>query len=232
MSKARSKRAHASGSKSNFFGVDLVMNPKAVEQAKIKLEKAQKAIESLKAAQDYAPAEEAWADFLMAASTLYSKLEQGAKSDGKSLAWFGRKKHDRRKDPLLRYLHYARNSEEHGIDRVVARKPGMESARGIKLGFGQRDPWQLRVLNQETLKPEGPPVKAFQEGQSIKLVRVFDDRFKDHCDPPEEHLGKALNSSCVIPTDVGELALAYLKSLVTEAESLVADSAASKIIAA
>ena len=51
---------------------------------------------------DFAHAEEAWTDFLLAASTIYTKLEQGAKTSGQSAAWFGRKKKQRRDDPVLR----------------------------------------------------------------------------------------------------------------------------------
>ena len=107
----------------------------------------------------------------------------------------------------------------------------MRSARGLKLRFGQRDPWTVRAINKQTGLPEGEPVTAFQEGPSIRLVRVFDSRFGDYCDPPKEHFERPLHSSGFIPTDVGTFALTYLKSLVIEAEALVAESAPSKDIA-
>lgn len=197
------------------------MDARAVEQAKEQLERAEQALETLKAADDYKPAERAWADFILAASTVYSKLEQGAKSDGKSNGWFGRKKKERKDDPLLRYLHFARNGEEHGIDRVVARVAGNKTGFKEKLlKFGERIPVKVRTVDKNRT-PTGPEVDASLDGPSIKLVRVYDRRFNDHCDPPKEHLGERVSYSGTVPSQVGELGLAYLKALVGEAEALV-----------
>jgi hypothetical protein len=88
------------------------MNPSAVLQAKQRLLKLEKALSALRSATTVEDAEEAWTDFLLAASTIYSKLEQGSKGYAKTEPWFGKKKKERKDDPLLRYLHYARNSDE------------------------------------------------------------------------------------------------------------------------
>ena len=95
------------------------MNLQAVEQAKIRLAKAEKTFDAMRSSTTLEDMEEAWTDFLIAVSAIYSKLEQGAKGNSKSEGWFGRKKRERRKDPLLKYLHAARNSNEHGIERIV-----------------------------------------------------------------------------------------------------------------
>jgi hypothetical protein len=63
-------------------------------------------------------------------STIYSKLEQGAKGCGPSDAWFGRKKYDRKTDPLLRYIHHARNADEHGLEAVTSHDPASLSVGG------------------------------------------------------------------------------------------------------
>jgi hypothetical protein len=52
------------------------MDAIAVEQAKGRLRRAEKAIQALEAADSFEAAEEAWTDFLLAAGTIYSKLEQ------------------------------------------------------------------------------------------------------------------------------------------------------------
>jgi hypothetical protein len=78
------------------------MDPQAVDQAKARLRKAKKALDALKKANDFEPAEDAWSDFLLAAAAIYSKLEQGAKSKGASAGWFGRKKKERKDDPFKR----------------------------------------------------------------------------------------------------------------------------------
>src|SRR5207249_4288002 len=109
------RRASSSRFSSSGLGV-FVMDPVALALAKNKLYVAAESNAKLQAATTYVDAELAWSAFIMAASTIYSKLEQGAKSSGKSQGWFGRKKKERRTDALLRYLHFARNSDEHGLE--------------------------------------------------------------------------------------------------------------------
>jgi len=77
-----------------------VMDAQAVEQAKGRLQRAERSLDRLKAATNYDEAEEVWSDFLLAAATIYTKLQQGSKSNGTSSGWFGRKKKERREDPL------------------------------------------------------------------------------------------------------------------------------------
>jgi hypothetical protein len=78
-------------------------------------------LKELKETKDPAIIETLWENFLIAANGIYSKLERGAKTNGKSKAWYGRKKHERKNDPLLSYLHHARNAAEHGIQRITSR---------------------------------------------------------------------------------------------------------------
>ena len=84
--------------------------------------------------------EEAWSNFLTMANRAYTKLEQGAKDNGKHRAWFGRQKHERRQDPSLRYIKNARDADEHGLERITERASG-----GIGIKFSSR-----RVLNQRS----------------------------------------------------------------------------------
>ena len=87
----------------------------AIDQANLRLEKAQSALADLEAANTLIAVEKAWSDYLIAVAGIYGKLEQGSKGFGKSEAWFGRKKIERKSDPTLEYLHQARNADEHGI---------------------------------------------------------------------------------------------------------------------
>jgi hypothetical protein len=193
------------------------MEPLAVEQAKSRLVKAGEALQALKSATNYQMAESAWTDFLIAASTIYSKLEQGSKKNGKSRGWFGLKKRERKDDPLLRYLHQARNSDEHGIERVVERVPG-SAAFGRTLRYGERVPVQIAPIDPITGKP-GEFVEGFIPGQNIALIRVYDRRFNDFCDPPTEHRGKPVDSRFVY--ELGIVAFDYLTELLSEAETLI-----------
>ncbi|MBX9739414.1 MAG: hypothetical protein K2X62_05060 [Beijerinckiaceae bacterium] len=196
------------------------MDRLAVEQAKTRMIKARKSLQALGTASNYENAEEAWTDFLLAAATVYSKLEQGSKTNGASQGWYGRKKRERRVDPLLRYLHYSRNSDEHGIERVVERGPG--SNLFGPLPFGETLPVRVAKANHETKQPEGEWMRGWVHGPNISLIRVFDRRFNDHCDPPAEHLGTLLKE--ITPVAIATLGLSYLEMLVQEAEGLCSNA--------
>src|SRR6516165_1236564 len=86
-----------------------------LDSARERLRRAHSAFERLERATTNKDRETAWSDFLLASHAVYSKLEQGSKGCGKSQAWFGRKKHERKNDELLRYIHHARNIDDHGI---------------------------------------------------------------------------------------------------------------------
>jgi len=62
----------------------------------------------------YDEAEEAWSDFPAGCvNDLFQSLEQGSKSKGTSAGWFWpQKRRSAKDDPLLRFLHHARNSDE------------------------------------------------------------------------------------------------------------------------
>lgn len=192
------------------------MNPAAIEQAKNRLQKAEKALAELSAAEYFDDAEDAWSDFLLAASGVYSKLEQGAKGFPKSEPWFGREKRLRKTDPLLRYIHFARNADEHGIERVTDR-----SLENIDLKFNERRPFSAQMLDQHTEEPVGEKFDVVLAGPTIKLVRVHDRRFGDYADPPEMHLGKIIPFASSFPHELGQAALEYLASMIDQAEGLV-----------
>lgn len=193
------------------------MLSKAVDQARARLQKAENATVALKAATSYRDQVSAWSVFLQAASTVYTKLEQGSKSSGASMGWFGTKKSERRKDPLLRYLHFARNCDEHGLEEITQHQ-------GTDYGFNGEISGRSLVVN-----PIGRPrgVYALDDGPAIipslvldrmKLVRVTDSRFGDSADPPCEHLGMQLPEQS--PQRLAEAALIYLNHMVEEAAKL------------
>jgi len=198
------------------------MDALAVAQARGRLLKAEKSLAAFKAATKIEDAEEAWSDFLLAASTIYSKLEQGSKGHGPSQGWFGRKKKERKDDPLLRYLHFARNSDEHGIERVAATTGNNTNPLqgNRKLRFNERFPVKMTQIEEKTKQPFGETFDAVIAGPTLKPVRVTDSRFKDYCDPPRTHMGKHI-SYCDFVDGIAAVALAYLKELVAEAESFV-----------
>lgn len=191
------------------------MNPNAIEQAMARLSKAEKSLEALEAAEYFDDAESAWSDFLIAASGIYSKLEQGAKGYPKSEPWFGAEKSLRKTDPLLRYIHFARNADEHGIERITA-----QSLDNPELKFNERQEVTVQRLNQITREPEGEPIKAVLSGPALKVVRVYDRRFGDFADPPETHLGEVVYFGASFPNEIGRVAIKYLRSMIERAEKL------------
>jgi len=192
------------------------VSPKAIAQAEDRFAKAERAVERLRIAKSFSEAEGAWSDFLAAASTIYSKLEQGSKTNGRSTAWFGRAKKVRKDDPLLRYLHHARNSDEHSIADITERKPGSWGITGdVILNGTIGGPGS--VLNVTGTNPARPP-RVFVKPSRLELIRVTDDRYGDAFDPPAEHLGKPIEDNTPLP--VAELGLAYLKAMIEEARRL------------
>lgn len=191
------------------------MNPNAIEQAKIRLKKAEKALSDLACAEYFDDADSAWSDFLLAASSIYSKLEQGAKGYQKSEPWFGLEKNLRKTDPLLRYIHFARNADEHGIERVTDR-----SMDNLHLKFNERQVGKLRFADKKTMKPAGDEFDCIMAGPTIKLMRVHDRRYGDFADPPTTHLGKPIPFGNSFPLDAGMVALNYLQSMIERANNL------------
>lgn len=198
------------------------MNPEAVAQASARLRRAKRALAELHGAASFNDAEDAWSDFLLACSTIYSKLEQGSKGNGKSEAWFGRKKKLRRCDPMLRYLHFARNSDEHGIERVTSQAPG-NVWKGRKLEFNERIPLKAVQVDKVTLLPIRALPDAVVTGPTLKMVRAHDRRFGDYCDPPATHLGEPVPFGENFPANVAEVAVPYFEGLIEESRELISE---------
>jgi hypothetical protein len=195
-----------------------------------RLEKAQDALKRLDAASTLDEAESAWSDLLLSGNAIYSKLEQGSKvSGGRASGWFGRAKKVRKDDPLLSYMHHARNSEEHGIEDITKRMKAGEATvtireplnepfdatklYGLKLTVDADSRGHVRVSSSN----EDLVSTRMYDKPSLALIRVLDPRYNDYFDPPYEHLGIKLADQS--PLAVGGLFVAYLARLIDEARS-------------
>lgn len=193
------------------------MEPNAVRQAKLWLRKTEVANEGLKVAEGIEEIEPLWLDFLVAAGTIYLKLKAGAGKSGASSGWYGRKAKIRREDPLLRYIHQARNSDQHGIEEATnpdATEQRMPLMGGHIAFQGPRLPEGL-LIDGQSLDP-----RNFQPHSIVLVKTVYDRAHGDCCDPPTSHLGSSL-PTYLTPADVSAYAVPYLRSLVSEAESLI-----------
>lgn len=193
------------------------MNPNAVQQAEVRLRKAKASLEQMNKPITFAEFESLWSDFLLAANSVYSKLEQGAKASGSSNAWFGRVKRRRRTEPLLTYLHHARNSDEHGIEPVSKFEPFGIGINGLD---GKLHIKSLEIENGKVkLDPGDDPVDITLLPPRAVLVPVHDTRFNDTFYPPTEYQGMPLPPD-VTPQIIAALAISALEDIVREAKEL------------
>jgi hypothetical protein len=95
------------------------MNRQAIVKAEEKLVRMRRAVCAMKEASEPDQIKRSWEDFIVAATTFYNALAHGAKGNNKSNAWFGKKKHAHKTDPLLKDIHHARNAENHGIEQIT-----------------------------------------------------------------------------------------------------------------
>ena len=145
------------------------------------------------------------------ANRVYTKLENGSKHNSKSKGWFGRIVHERRKDPLLRFIHQARNTEEHGLAGSSNTQAAMSAQGSIHI--------KCTVVTDDMFAVEYTPANSGSKLAvrfSLNLCSVVDDRFGNTFEPPREHLGQPLVD--VSPLGVAEAALGYLGNLITKAK--------------
>lgn len=186
------------------------MDKTAVSAASEELARAEVALQALEGAETLPEIETAWRDFLIAANRVFTKLEQGAKTKGQSMPWFGRKKHDRRTDAALRYVHHARNADEHGLGKVTER-----TAPGLAVGVGP-GAWRFDGtigarghMKVTAMGGQVPGQSKFVEAipSKVHLVRVHDRG--DAYDPPDK-----------FPDVVGGQALKYIQDMIAQARQL------------
>jgi hypothetical protein len=197
----------------------------AIEKARDHLELAKSAAEGLNLNHGIKAYEQAWSQFLSQASRFYSKLEQGSKGCTASEPWFGRKKHERKKDQLLSYIHHARDSDEHGLDyitRTRARSGSIKfpEAQEVTVSMMMRvnEDGSMDIKNPTVKTPTGEYDQMMLEDPRVELMTVHDRRFHDKFDPPEMHLGRPIVGRS--PPEIAKLAIAYLEKVLGEASEL------------
>jgi hypothetical protein len=197
----------------------------ALQHCLKRLEKARSALQRLEQTKDPRETESAWSDLIMAAASIYSKLEQGSKVNGIAVAWYGRVKNERKKDSLLSYIHHARNANEHGIKDITRVAKGEAQIRfhepydpakleGKQLFIGHDSKGNI-VLGKSSDAPFSVEV---YNAPTCVLVPVVDDRFGDTFPPPDRHLAQQLNDTT--PQAIGRLAVAYLEKLINDARAI------------
>lgn len=192
-----------------------------LKAAKERLERVSAALGRLEKATKQKERETAWSDFLLASHAFYSKLEQGAKGCPQSVAWFGRKKYERRTDELLRYIHHARNSDDHGLMGTTLLGVEMRVLKGTILSANP----VIHEDGEVHFNTVGSVDAKHEVTQYLALKMVTDDRYGDSFMPPRAHLGVAIRpdddpKALVHALDVARLGYAYLLDMAEEASAL------------
>ena len=193
----------------------------AVQKAATHLEAAKRAIRGMETATSFAAFEEHWSRFLEESHRVFSKLEKGAKGVGPSNGWFGRKKGQRRTDELLKYVHQARNSDEHGIEDIVRREADSFSVDAVSHGGEMTFSVEAKLADDGSIMMRNPTVQGATptairfENARVSLIPVHNDQFNDTFHPPTSYLGKPLPNRG--PISVAKCAIEYMDEMLAEA---------------
>jgi hypothetical protein len=187
------------------------MDKSAIFQAAASIEKAIASIEAMKNTTDRRQFHGSWSDFLSASHRTFAKLEQGAKVSGPSKAWFGSKIHERRTDPLLSYIHHARNVDEHGLEgsaHPATKRGEPQLHQMIDIAGSGKD---MKVSARPFIMQN-----ILADTRSARLFPVTDRGVTYN--PPTEHMGRQIENLSAI--GITELAVAYLRVMVGQANQL------------
>lgn len=196
----------------------------ALQKASEHLELAKAAVEQMAIATDFKNYEQGWTQFLAQSGRLYSKLEQGAKGCKASEPWFGNKKHERKKDPLLAYIHHARDSEEHSIDHTTSVSAdalmGKVGDGDFKISFDYMVDQNGRqhFRNIKAKGADGEDLPCALANPKLVTLTVHDRRFGDKFEPPVMHRTRPIVDTS--PVGIARIAIGYLEELLDEAGKL------------
>ena len=189
----------------------------ALEFSKIELSQAQQRVDKMRIARSFEEFETAWKEFLLYLEKIWIKSERECQDfKAKFEPWQGKFKNLRRNDPLLSYLKNARDSEQHSIEQIVERQPGLlRRARFVNPngGFVKK----MVINSGELTEYEGDPllVEFTPERAIVKSVtnsgRIYN--------PPINHRGKSL-ADPKDPIEIAYLGLKFYTQYLNDIEKL------------
>jgi hypothetical protein len=192
----------------------------ALEKAKRLVEQSQVCLVAMENSADFKRLKSNWSDFLTYSQRINITLEQGSKDNGTSSAWWGNQRRTRKTDPLLRYVHHARNADEHGLADVTETVPGA-LALGVGPGSwridgntgapGQPGFFRVQALGGQTDK--SVPIMAWPA--RVRLTRVIDRGV--HYDPPQGN-----NHEVMSPVEAARVVVEHSERMIAEAAQLPA----------
>lgn len=145
------------------------MRPEGIAAATRELKRAARAARHISTAENLDEAEDAWEDFLTHANRFYLKMRGACHGQGIDWKWWKSRMDERRDDPLLAYIHHARNSDTHRLEDITERVPA--------------GPFVLHIQGVGTVNYSGPehlrPLPVTDRGEVYQ--------------PPITHFGERLN---------------------------------------
>jgi hypothetical protein len=187
---------------------------KLLHKVREELEEARAALQEMKKAHDLASCEKAWKLFLIHLERVWLKLDSHLCKSPKYKNWLviDHTKHLRKHDPLLSYLTTARGADEHTIEEIVERQPGMCSINPV----AGDELYIESITNQNDnvfIKTKQPiSIVLFPPKLNLKSITNRNGTYN----PPETHIGNAMKN--IEPIDVAEAGLKFYENLIIKAE--------------
>lgn len=169
-------------------------------KAKSRLDEAKKHYTNCRASTTHNQYAEAWAKFLISSAAILHVIEGASRHTPQGRQWYGAKRTQCRKDPLILYLYQARNEEEHGIEPVTKITPGKVIMHVPEGGVVVRAQIRGRPsdenLSNLLLNPNNYPgaVPTFTILPPRPELLPVTSKEGDVFQPPKEHLGKPLSN--------------------------------------
>ncbi len=178
------------------------------------LKTAKRAIENMKNAHDFEILEDEWRIYLNAIEKSWVKAERICSPiHTKFQPWQGFYTKQRKKDPLLKYLKHARNSDQHSIQKSMDTKPASRSMR-IEGGNSVYID-KLIIKNGNVIEYKGSKPLIIEDlPHRIELAPIVDSG--KLYQPPKIHLTKKILWSA--PINVAELGLDYYSNFLAKIE--------------
>jgi hypothetical protein len=197
------------------------MDLRAIEKANSRLRIARQALLDIKQCSTRTAFIDAWYTYLVAAKNVYTVLEQGAKTNAQSRQWFGLKKAERKSDELLQYIFQSRDDDEHGLGLPVDYQPP-------SFEFGENDGGSsYRIIEHDDggshiemniKSKDGKGLVKVKGRIPLMVLQPVVGRGPVTYAPPKRHNNVEYDE--ILPHKAAELNLAYLESLVSDAEAL------------
>jgi hypothetical protein len=196
------------------------MDPAAIIKGHEYHKRALDAYERFRWAAEFHTMKDGWIDFLVDSNTVFSTLEAGSRQNPTSRQWMGAINKERTVDPLLNYLHQARNSKEHGLQELIVSSDAGTIVLGDESGGVKIAAASVMEGGQMLFSRNFPDPLTEQTTFVVTrpvLVRVTDDRFGTSFDPPTMHLDIAAGYD-LSPVLAADLMLIYLAKMMVCAE--------------